>query len=108
MLGVTGAIVGAGLADDVALLTDGRFSGATREPWWGTLLPRRRWEGPSRQCAGDIISINVETRTMDLEISSDRLAALESWAPPAPKYTSGVFQKYVKLWWARLRRAVTS
>ncbi len=110
MLGVTGAIVGAGLADDVALLTDGRFSGATRGFMVGHVAPEAAMGGPIAAVReGDIISINVETRTMDLEISSDELAArLRDWAPPAPKYTSGVFQKYVKLVGSAAQGAVTS
>jgi len=110
MLGVTGAIVGAGLADDVALLTDGRFSGATRGFMVGHVAPEAAMGGPIAAVReGDIISINVEKRTMDLEISSGELAArLTDWAPPAPKYTSGVFQKYVKLVGSAAQGAVTS
>jgi dihydroxy-acid dehydratase len=110
MLGVTGAIVGAGLADDVALLTDGRFSGATRGFMVGHVAPEAAMGGPIAAVReGDIISINVEKRTMDLEISSDELAArLKDWAPPAAKYTSGVFQKYVKLVGSAAQGAVTS
>jgi dihydroxy-acid dehydratase len=110
MLGVTGAIVGAGLADDVALLTDGRFSGATRGFMVGHVAPEAAMGGPIAAVReGDIISIHVEKRTMDLDISSDELAArLRDWAPPAPKYTSGVFQKYVKLVGSAAQGAVTS
>jgi dihydroxy-acid dehydratase len=110
MLGVTGAIVGAGLADDVALLTDGRFSGATRGFMVGHVAPEAAMGGPIAAVReGDIISINVETRTMDLEIEAGELAArLRDWAPPAPKYTSGVFQKYVKLVGSAAQGAVTS
>ncbi|HTD43916.1 MAG TPA: dihydroxy-acid dehydratase [Bryobacteraceae bacterium] len=110
MLGVTGAIVGAGLADDVALLTDGRFSGATRGFMVGHVAPEAAMGGPIAAVReGDIISINVEKRTMDLDISSDELAArLRDWAPPVPKYTSGVFQKYVKLVGSAAQGAVTS
>jgi len=110
MLGVTGAIVGAGLADDVALLTDGRFSGATRGFMVGHVAPEAAMGGPIAAVReGDTISINVEKRTMDLDISTDELAArLRDWAPPAPKYTSGVFQKYVKLVGSAAQGAVTS
>ena len=109
MLGVTGAIVGAGLADDVALLTDGRFSGATRGFMVGHVAPEAAMGGPIAAVReGDIISINVEKRTMDLEIGSDELAArLKEWGPPAAKYTSGVFQKYVKLVGSAAQGAVT-
>ena len=110
MLGVTGAIVGAGLADDVALLTDGRFSGATRGFMVGHVAPEAAMGGPIAAVReGDIISINVEKRTMDLDIDAGELAArLRDWAPPAPKYTSGVFQKYVKLVGSAAQGAVTS
>jgi dihydroxy-acid dehydratase len=110
MLGVTGAIVGAGLADDVALLTDGRFSGATRGFMVGHVAPEAAMGGPIAAVReGDMISINVDNRTMDLDISSDELAArLRDWAPPAPKYTSGVFQKYVRLVGSAAQGAVTS
>lgn len=110
MLGVTGAIVGAGLADDVALLTDGRFSGATRGFMVGHVAPEAAMGGPIAAVReGDIISINVEKRTMDLDIGSSELAArLKEWSPPAPKYTSGVFQKYVKLVGSAAQGAVTS
>jgi dihydroxy-acid dehydratase len=110
MLGVTGAIVGAGLSDDVALLTDGRFSGATRGFMVGHVAPEAAMGGPIAAVReGDIISINVEKRTMDLDISSGELAArLKEWTPPAPKYTSGVFQKYVKLVGSAAQGAVTS
>jgi dihydroxy-acid dehydratase len=110
MLGVTGAIVGAGLADDVALLTDGRFSGATRGFMVGHVAPEAAMGGPIAAVReGDIISINVEKRTMDLDIGSSELAArLRDWSPPAPKYTSGVFQKYVKLVGSAAQGAVTS
>jgi dihydroxy-acid dehydratase len=110
MLGVTGAIVGAGLADDVALLTDGRFSGATRGFMVGHVAPEAAMGGPIAAVReGDIISINVDERTMDLDVGSDELAArLRDWAPPVPKYTSGVFQKYVKLVGSAAQGAVTS
>src|SRR6266853_1419597 len=110
MLGVTGAVVGAGLSEEVALMTDGRFSGATRGFMVGHVAPEAAMGGPIAAVRdSDIISIHVEKRTMDLEISSDELAArLKNWAPPAPKYTSGVFQKYVKLVGSAAQGAVTS
>src|SRR5439155_23799272 len=99
MLGVTAAIVGEGLGESVALLTDGRFSGATRGFMVGHVAPEAALGGPIAAVReGDTISIHTEKRSIELEISAEELAArLRDWAPPAPKYTSGVFQKYVKL-----------
>jgi dihydroxy-acid dehydratase len=110
MLGVTSAIVGAGLADDVALLTDGRFSGATRGFMVGHVAPEAAMGGPIAAVReGDTISIHTEKRTIELEISAEELASrLRDWAPPSPKYTSGVFQKYVKLVGSAAQGAVTS
>jgi dihydroxy-acid dehydratase len=99
MLGVTGAIMGAGLADQVALLTDGRFSGATRGFMVGHVAPEAAAGGLIAILRdGDTITIDVEKRSIDVELSPQEIAArLKAWTPPAPKYTSGVFQKYVKL-----------
>jgi dihydroxy-acid dehydratase len=99
MLGVTGAIVGAGLGDTVALVTDGRFSGATRGFMVGHIAPEASRGGPIAAVRdGDTVVIDVANRKLDVEISdqtvNERLAA---WQCPAPRYTSGVFAKYVKL-----------
>ena len=96
MLGVTGAIVGAGLAEDVALLTDGRFSGATRGFMVGHVAPEAAVGGPIAAVnEGDIITINVETQ-LDrgaLKPRTDRRANESTGKLPAPKYTTGVFQQ---------------
>src|SRR5665213_86081 len=99
MLGVTGAIMGAGLADHVALLTDGRFSGATRGFMIGHVAPEAAVGGTIALVNdGDPISINVDTRSITLEVPADELAKRKAaWKAPAPKYTTGVFSKYVKL-----------
>ena len=99
MLGVTGAIVGAGLGETVALITDGRFSGATRGFCVGHIAPEASRGGPIGLVEdGDIIVIDVTARTLDVEVPEqvlkDRAA---SWTCPAPRYTTGVFAKYVKL-----------
>jgi dihydroxy-acid dehydratase len=109
MLGVTGAIVGAGLSDSVSLMTDGRFSGATRGFMIGHVAPEAAVGGPIAAVReGDMISINVEKRSIELEISAEELATrLKSWKPPAPKYTRGVFSKYVKLVGSAAEGAVT-
>jgi dihydroxy-acid dehydratase len=109
MLGVTGAIMGAGLADQVALLTDGRFSGATRGFMIGHVAPEAAVGGTIALVRdGDSIAINVETRTIELEISAEELARRQAeWRAPAPKYTTGVFSKYVKLVGSASEGAVT-
>src|SRR5207237_8635966 len=91
MLGVTGAVVGAGLGDSVALVTDGRFSGATRGFMVGHVAPEAARGGPIAAVReGDVVTIDVEERRLDLEISTEELAKrLESWRAPEPKYTWG-------------------
>jgi dihydroxy-acid dehydratase len=110
MLGVTGAIVGAGLSESVALVTDGRFSGATRGFMVGHVAPEAASGGPIAAVReGDLVSIDIQKRTIELEIPAEELTErLYSWKTPEPKYTSGVFQKYVKLVGSAARGAVTS
>jgi dihydroxy-acid dehydratase len=109
MLGVTGAIVGAGLSESVALMTDGRFSGATHGLMAGHVSPEAASGGPIAAVhEDDSISIDLATRTIDLEIPAEELARrLREWRAPAAKYTSGVFQKYVKLVGSAAQGAVT-
>ena len=99
MLGVTAAIVGAGLGDSVALLTDGRFSGATRGFMVGHVAPEAVRGGPiSILRDGDIVVIDVENRRIDVGLSDAEISArLENWTPPAPCYTRGVMAKYARL-----------
>ena len=99
MLAVTGAIMGRGLGDDVALLTDGRFSGATRGFMIGHVAPEAADGGPIAAVEdGDIIHIDLDKFTINLEVPADVIAArLANWTKPAPKYKSGVFSKYIKL-----------
>ena len=99
MLGVTGAIVGAGLSETVALLTDGRFSGATRGLMVGHVSPEAARGGPIAALQeGDIIVFDIDARQLDVELSDAEIAArLSNWAEPAPRYTSGVFAKYAAL-----------
>ncbi len=96
MLGVTSAVVGAGLGETVALLTDGRFSGATRGLMAGHVAPEAAHGGPiAAVLEGDTITIDIDRRRLDIEISEDETRRrLETWSPPAPKYTIGVFAKY--------------
>jgi len=99
MLGVTGAIVGVGLGETVALLTDGRFSGATRGLMVGHVSPEAARGGPIAALQeGDTIVFDIEARRLDVELSDDEIAArLSDWVEPAPHYTSGVFAKYAAL-----------
>ena len=110
MLGVTSAIVGAGLADSTALLTDGRFSGATRGFMVGHIAPEAFVGGPIAAVhEGDMITIDLVKRTIDLEVPAAEVKArLDAWRAPALRYTSGVFQKYVKLVGSAAQGAITS
>jgi dihydroxy-acid dehydratase len=96
MLEVTGAIVGAELGESVALLTDGRFSGATRGLMAGHVSPEAASGGPIAALQeGDSIVIDIQARRLDVELSDAEIAArLANWKEPAPRYTSGVFAKY--------------
>ncbi|HYL34586.1 MAG TPA: dihydroxy-acid dehydratase, partial [Bryobacteraceae bacterium] len=99
MLGVTSAIVGAGLSDSVALITDGRFSGATRGFCVGHVAPEAAVGGPIAALEeGDIIRIDIKKRTINLEVPEPvRRERLKKWKTPEPRYRSGVFAKYVAL-----------
>jgi dihydroxy-acid dehydratase len=110
MLGVTSAIVGAGLADHTGLVTDGRFSGATRGFMVGHVAPEAAAGGPIAAVQeGDSILLDLENRRIELEIPAAELEArLKAWTPPAPKYSSGVFEKYVRLVGSAARGAVTT
>ena len=109
MLSPTSYIVGMGLSDKVALITDGRFSGATRGFMVGHVAPEAASGGPiAAVCEGDTISISIEKRTINLEIGADELRdRLAKIQPPAPKYQSGVYAKYVKLVSSAAEGAVT-
>ncbi|MDP9325954.1 MAG: dihydroxy-acid dehydratase, partial [Candidatus Dormibacteraeota bacterium] len=109
MLGVTAAIVGAGLSDKVALLTDGRFSGATHGFMAGHVTPEAARGGPIAAVRdGDTISFDIPGRKLTLEISEEEMALrLDEWQPPMPKYRSGVFAKYVALVSSASHGAVT-
>ena len=99
MLGVTAAIVGAGLGESVALLTDGRFSGATRGLMVGHVSPEAAAGGPIAIVRdGDIIEFALSGRTLNLVLSEEEISTrLEKWQAPPPRYTNGVMAKYAKL-----------
>ncbi|MBV8561824.1 MAG: dihydroxy-acid dehydratase [Actinobacteria bacterium] len=98
MLGITSAIVGAGLGESVALVTDGRFSGATRGLMVGHVAPEAARGGPLAIVEdGDTITIDTEARTLQLDLSAELIAArLAGWTPPEPRATSGVLAKYAR------------
>ncbi|MBV8896639.1 MAG: dihydroxy-acid dehydratase [Acidobacteriaceae bacterium] len=110
MLGVTSAIVGEGLSESVALITDGRFSGATRGFMVGHIAPEAAVGGPIAAVhEGDSITIDVQSRQINLDISPEELQRrLASFRQPQPKYTSGVMAKYVALVASASDGAVTS
>ncbi len=110
MLGVTSAIVGAGLGESVALLTDGRFSGATYGFMAGHVAPEAAKGGPIAAIQnGDLINIDITARRLDVELSDqDIQARLAKWNPPAPRYTTGVLAKYAKMVSSASLGAVTS
>jgi dihydroxy-acid dehydratase len=109
MLAVTGALVGAGLGESVALLTDGRFSGATHGFMAGHVAPEAAHGGPIAAVReGDPIVLDVPSRRIDVEISDAELASrLAAWTPPAPRYASGVMAKYAKLVASAAQGAIT-
>ncbi|MDM8271196.1 dihydroxy-acid dehydratase [Thermophilibacter provencensis] len=99
MLTPTSAICGMGLASSVALITDGRFSGASKGPCIGHVSPEAAAGGPIALVQeGDIIDIDIQTGTLELRVADDVLAERRAaWEPPAPKYTTGVLSRYAKL-----------
>jgi dihydroxy-acid dehydratase len=109
MLGVTAALVGAGLGDSVALLTDGRFSGATHGLMAGHVAPEAAHGGPIAAVRdGDSIVFDIKARRLDVEISEQEMKArLSQWTPPQLRYKSGVMAKYAKLVSSASEGAVT-
>ncbi len=99
MLAITAGIVGEGLSDSVALVTDGRFSGATKGLMIGHAAPEAFVGGPLAALReGDMIVIDSDARTLNVELSDDEIQArLADWQRPEPRYTSGVMAKYASL-----------
>ena len=110
MLGVTAALVGAGLGDSVALITDGRFSGATHGLMAGHVAPEAAHGGPIALVRdGDTIVFDIEARRLDVVISQEEMnTRLGQWSPPSPRYTTGVMAKYAKLVSSASQGAVTN
>jgi dihydroxy-acid dehydratase len=110
MLGVTAAIVGEGLGDSVALLTDGRFSGATRGLMAGHVSPEAALGGPIAGVRdGDMIHFDVSNRVLEVEVSEDVLRQrMAQWKAPQPRYPTGVFAKYGALVSSASQGAITT
>ncbi|MEO6727236.1 MAG: dihydroxy-acid dehydratase [Blastocatellia bacterium] len=99
MLGVTAAIVGEGLGETVALMTDGRFSGATKGLCVGHIAPEAQAGGPIAALReGDIVTFDLEARTLNVNLTDEEIKQrMAKWKAPAPRYTTGVFAKYSAL-----------
>ena len=109
MLHVTGAIVGEGLSESVALITDGRFSGATHGFLVGHVCPEAAEGGPLAVVReGETITIDVERRSIDVDVPDDELSArLRDLPPFVPKVTSGALAKYAAVVRSASEGAVT-
>jgi len=110
MLSVTGALVGEGLGGEVALITDGRFSGGTHGLMIGHVAPEAALGGPIAMVQeGDIVVIDVDARRLDLDVPADELARRRAaWSTPAHRYTGGVMAKYAALVSSASEGAVTT
>jgi dihydroxy-acid dehydratase len=99
MLGVTGALVGEGLGDSVALITDGRFSGATHGLMVGHIAPEAARGGPLAALRdGDTVTVDVAKRQLNVELAEAEIVQrLKAWRAPEPRYATGVFAKYAAL-----------
>jgi dihydroxy-acid dehydratase len=109
MLGVTAAIVGEGMGETVALMTDGRFSGATRGLMAGHVAPEAYVGGPIAALRdGDIVTLDIEGRTLSVGLSDSEIGArLKDWRAPEPRYKTGVMAKYASLVSSASEGAVT-
>jgi dihydroxy-acid dehydratase len=109
MLGVTAAVVGVGLGESVALITDGRFSGATRGLMAGHVAPEAARGGPIAALQeGDTIVVDINRRRLDVELTEDEIRRrLSQWSEPKPRYSSGVFAKYMALVSSASQGAIT-
>jgi dihydroxy-acid dehydratase len=110
MLGVTAAIIGEGLGESVALVTDGRFSGATRGLMVGHVAPEAALGGPIAALQeGDFVIIDVSTRKLAVELDEATLGRrIEGWKSPQPRYKTGVFAKYAALVSSAAAGAITT
>ena len=110
MLSVTGAMMGTGIGEDILLMTDGRFSGASRGAIIGHIAPEAAVGGPIGLVRdGDIISMNVDSRSLNVNISDEEMERRrQQWQPPAARHTTGVLGKYAKLVSSASTGAVTT
>ncbi|MGB3684125.1 MAG: dihydroxy-acid dehydratase, partial [Rubrobacteraceae bacterium] len=110
MLGVTAALVGQGLGESVALLTDGRFSGATRGLMAGHVAPEAAHRGPIAAVRdGDTVTLDITNRTLSVDLPDSEIESrLEGWTEPEPRYKTGVMAKYAALVSSSSEGAVTS
>ena len=110
MLGVTAAVVGQGHEDDVALLTDGRFSGATRGPMIGHVAPEAYAGGPIAAIEdGDHVTVDIPDRTLEVDLADEEVEArLDAREDPDPPYTTGILAKYVRDFGSAANGAVTN
>ena len=110
MLQVTAALVGEGLGDSVALLTDGRFSGGTHGLMIGHVAPEAALGGPIAAVhEGDTIVIDVDRKALDLDVPADEIARrLDAWTPPTARYRGGVMAKYAAQVGSAAQGAVTT
>jgi dihydroxy-acid dehydratase len=99
MLAITAALIGQGLGGECALVTDGRFSGATKGLMCGHVAPEAAVGGPIAAVhEGDTVVMDIDNRRLDIEVPDDEITRrLQSWTPPAPRYTSGVMAKYAAM-----------
>jgi dihydroxy-acid dehydratase len=110
MLQVTAALVGEGIGDQVALLTDGRFSGATHGLMAGHVAPEAIRGGPIAAVQdGDTITLDIDARRLDVDLSDEEIARrVEAYEPPEPLYRRGVMAKYAAIVSSASEGAVTS
>ncbi|GGL51082.1 dihydroxy-acid dehydratase [Halocalculus aciditolerans] len=110
MLGVTAAVVGQGHEDDVAMVTDGRFSGATRGPMLGHAAPEAAAGGPIAAIEdGDVVTVDVPNRELSVDLSEEELdERMEDWEPADHGYDGGVLRKYGDLFGSAANGAVTN
>jgi len=107
MLAVTGALVGQGLGESIALITDGRFSGATHGLMVGHVAPEAARGGPIALIReGDMITLDVRARQLNVEANLEERR--KEWKPPAPRYSTGVMAKYARLVSSASEGAITT
>ncbi len=107
---MTAAVVGQGHEDDVALITDGRFSGGTRGPMIGHVAPEAAVGGPIALLEdGDTVTVDIPERELSVDVSDEEMERRrEAWEPKPPNYSSGVLAKYGQAFDSAANGAVTN